>query len=81
MALYTFQFSPKKNALNNYKLMIEEFSIFLTNISFVGYIYFPIEIKSINLGWFHIASFGTMIFGNLIIETYSIFLILKTICC
>ncbi|KAM3127346.1 hypothetical protein pb186bvf_020546 [Paramecium bursaria] len=79
IALYTFAIRPLKDTINNYKLIIQELSIFITNISFLGYFYFPTEINQIHLGWFQVASLGSMIFFNPIIETYSNVSTLKTI--
>ena len=45
--------------------------MFLTSVSFILYIYSPIEINLINLGWFQVGLYCVMIIGNIIIEAYS----------
>ena len=45
--------------------------MFMANISFILYIYSPIIINTINLGWFQLGLYCLMIIGNILIEAYS----------
>ncbi|KAM3134003.1 hypothetical protein pb186bvf_013845 [Paramecium bursaria] len=58
-------------------LLVQESALFISNISFNAYIYFPSQINQVFLGWFDVFVFLIMIIISLINTSYSTFLEVK----
>ncbi|KAM3143243.1 hypothetical protein pb186bvf_004575 [Paramecium bursaria] len=79
ITIYVQQFDPYSNKLNTYKIIFQEFILFLVTLTFNIYIYFPTNIDNIKVGWFHIALLLIMLILSLLVDLYSTFLQLKKI--
>mgnify|MGYP001811162603 CR=1 FL=1 len=52
-------------------------ALFIASITFIAYVYFPVSVNRIILGWFHIATFTIMILVNIVIDLYSFVIHIK----
>ncbi|KAM3129600.1 hypothetical protein pb186bvf_018281 [Paramecium bursaria] len=68
--IFSIYFMPYRKLLINYELISQQIGLFINHLSFILYIYNPIQSNNINIGWVQILIFFVIIIFSLMSELY-----------